>query len=158
MKKPPLRLVKDSFQSKEKLVEAVQKLATSDLWLDRVSSAKGLGRVANGKLVRLHTILTDAKKRFGSREKLITAILELEKRVKDAGYRTRLEQYPLPRLMDAHAAADRRASKAKKKTEAAPKKAPVKKAAAAEAKPEKKAPAKKAPAKKAPAKKASAKA
>ena len=53
MKKPPLRLVKDSFQSKDKLVEAVQKLATQDLWIDRVSSAKGLGRVANGKLIRL---------------------------------------------------------------------------------------------------------
>jgi hypothetical protein len=152
MKKPPLRLVKDSFQSKEKLVEAVQKLATSDLWIDRVSSAKGLGRVANGKLVRLHTILTDAKKRFGSREKLITAILELEKRLKDAGYRQRLEQYPLPRLLDTHAAADRRAAKAK-----APAKKPSKKPAApVEAKPvKKKATSKKAPAKKTPSKRPS---
>jgi hypothetical protein len=151
MKKPPLRLVKDSFQSKEKLVEAVQKLATSDLWIDRVSPAKGLGRVANGKLVRLHTILTDAKKRFGSREKLITAILELEKRVKDAGYRTRLEQYPLPRLLDTHAAADRRSKKAAK-AEPAAKKAKKAAPAAAAAKAEKKPAAKKAPAKKAAAK------
>jgi len=124
MKKPPLRLVKDSFESKEKLVEAVQKLATPDLWLDRVSSAKGLGRVANGKLVRLHTILTDAKKRFGSREKLISAILELEKRVKDSGYRARLEQYPLPRLLDAHASADKRVAKAVAKSKPAVKRAP----------------------------------
>ncbi len=149
MKKQPLRLVKDSFQSKEKLVEAVQKLATADLWIDRVNSEKGLARVANGKLVRLHAILSDAKQRFGSRDKLIAAILELEKRTKDAGYKARLEQYPLPRLLDAHQTADRRA-KAKTKSEA-PKKKAVKKAPAAEAK---KAPAKKAPVKKAPAKKA----
>jgi hypothetical protein len=115
MKKPPLRLVKDSFESKEKLVEAVQKLATDDLWIDRVSSSKGLGRVSNAKLIRLHTILTDAKKRFGSREKLISAILDLEKRSKDEGYKARLAQYPLPRLLDAHANADRRIARAKAK-------------------------------------------
>jgi hypothetical protein len=147
MKKPPLRLVKDSFESKEKLVEAVRKLATEDLWLDRVSSAKGLGRVANGKLVRLHTILSDAKKRFGSREKLITAILELEKRAKDSGYRARLEQFPLPRLMDVHASAGKRIEKAvaktKPKVKHAPKPAPVKKVA-------KKAPVKKAHSKRPP--------
>ena len=145
MKKPPLRLVKDSFQSKEKLVEAVQKLATADLWIDRVNSEKGLARVANGKLVRLHAILTDAKQRFGSRDKLIAAILDLEKRSKDAGYKARLEQYPLPRLLDAHQVADR---KAKAKSEG-PKKKAVKKAPVAKA-PVKKAPAKKAPASKRP--------
>jgi hypothetical protein len=145
MKKPPLRLVKDSFQSKEKLVEAVQKLATADLWIDRVNSEKGLARVANGKLVRLHAILTDAKQRFGSRDKLIAAILELEKRSKDAGYKARLEQFPLPRLLDAHQVADRKAKA--KSSEGAPKKKAAKKA------PEAKAPVKKAPAKKAPASK-----
>lgn len=145
MKKPPLRLVKDSFQSKEKLVEAVQKLATADLWIDRVNSEKGLARVANGKLVRLHAILTDAKQRFGSRDKLIAAILELEKRSKDAGYKARLEQFPLPRLLDAHQVADRKAKA--KASEGAPKKKAAKKA------PEAKAPVKKAPAKKAPASK-----
>jgi hypothetical protein len=145
MKKPPLRLVKDSFQSKEKLVEAVQKLATADLWIDRVNSEKGLARVANGKLVRLHAILTDAKQRFGSRDKLIAAILDLEKRSKDAGYKARLEQYPLPRLLDTHQVADRKAKA--KASEGAPKKKAVKKA------PEAKAPVKKAPAKKAPASK-----
>lgn len=148
MKKQPLRLVKDSFQSKEKLVEAVQKLATADLWIDRVNSEKGLARVANGKLVRLHAILTDAKQRFGSRDKLVAAILELEKRSKDAGYKARLEQYPLPRLLDAHQVADRRAKvKAKSEPGAAPKKKAVKKAPVAVVK---------APVKKAPAKKASA--
>ncbi|HWA76920.1 MAG TPA: hypothetical protein VG937_31515 [Polyangiaceae bacterium] len=150
MKNSPVSVVKEQFQSKEKLVEAVQKLATSDLWLDRVSSSKGLGRVSNQKLLRLHALLSDIKSRFGNRGKLIGSILELEKRAKDAGYQKRLEGYSLPRLADLHGVLDRKRVRAEAKAKAAPKKAPAKAAA-------KKAPAKaavkKAPAKKAPAKK-----
>jgi hypothetical protein len=148
MKNSPVSAVKEQFQSKEKLVEAVQKLATSDLWLDRVSSAKGLGRVSNQKLLRLHTLLSDIKSRFGSRGKLIGSILELEKRAKDAGYQKRLEGYSLPRLADLHGVLDRKRvrGEAKVKAKAAPKKAAAKAVA-------KKAPVKKAAAKKAPAKK-----
>jgi hypothetical protein len=141
MKKSPVAVVKERFQSKDKLVEAVQKLATSDLWLDRVSEAKGLAKVSNQKLLKLHTVLTDAQKRFGSRDKLISAILELKKRTKDAGYTARLKNFALPELLDLHQSAER-----------AGKRAAAKKAAPAKAK---KAPAaaKKTAAKKAPAKK-----
>ena len=120
MKKTPLSAAKERFTSKEKLVEAVQKLATNDLWLDRVNDAKGLARVSNAKLIRLHEILTSVKKDFGSRGKLIDAILTLEKRTKDAGYKTRLEAHPLPRLLDEHAAASRRAKRAEAKAKASP--------------------------------------
>jgi hypothetical protein len=132
MKKSPVVVVKERFESKDKLVEAVQKLATADLWIDRVSSAKGLGKVSNQKLVKLHTALTDAQKRFGSRDKLISAILELKKRTKDAGYAAGLKTQPLPQLLDLHASAERAGKAATKK--AAPKvakKAPVAKAPAA---------------------------
>lgn len=153
MKKSPLSQVQQRFQSKEKLVEEVQKLATDDLWVNRVNEAKGLGRVSNAKLLRLHGLLTDAKTRFGSRAKLIDSILELTKRVRDAGYRARLEKHPLPRLLDLHGSLSRKQALAEAKknapARAAAKKAAVKKAAAA-----KKAAAKKAPVKKAPAKKA----
>ncbi|MBI3203764.1 MAG: hypothetical protein HYZ29_19650 [Myxococcales bacterium] len=138
MKKTPLGQATERFTSKEKLVEAVQKLATNDLWLDRVSAAKGLSRVSNAKLLRLHDILTQVKKDFGSRAKLVDAILTLEKRTKDAGYKTRIEQYPLPRLVDLHGAASRRVKRAEAKAKAAPaaapkakKKAPAKKAKSA---------------------------
>jgi hypothetical protein len=164
MKKSPVALVRERFQSKEKLVEAVQKLATEDLWLDRVSSEKGLSRVSNQKLLKLHDKLTDAKQRFGSRDKLIDAILELKKRTKDAGYTARLKQYAVPELLDLHSSVERANKRAVQK--AAPKgkrftkPAEAPKAAAATTKKEttKKAPAaagKKAPAaaaKKAPAK------
>ena len=108
MKKTPVQLVKEQFGDKQKLVEAVQKLATDDLWLDRVSDEKGLGRVSNAKLLRLHAVLTQAKQEFGSRDKLIGAICELEKRSKDDGFKARLGKYPLPRLMDIHRAATKR--------------------------------------------------
>jgi hypothetical protein len=109
MSKTPLALVKEKFGSKDKLVEAVEKLATKELWLDRVSEAKGLAHVSNAKLLRLHASLEDAKKRFGTRDKLIAAVAELEKRAKDEGYKARLAGYPLPRLIDLHDAAKKRA-------------------------------------------------
>jgi hypothetical protein len=145
MKNSPVSVMKEQFQSKEKLVEAVQKLATPELWLDRVNTVKGLGRVSNPKLLRLHRILTDAKGRFGTRAKLIDAILELEKRGKDAGYKVRLEGFSLPRLVDLHGNLSRDKTRAEAKAKPATrKKTPVKAAA-----PVKKAPvAKKAPAKK----------
>ena len=123
MKKTPVSQVKERFESKDKLVAAVQKLASAELWSDRVNSAKGLGRVSNAKLVRLHDTLTDAKKRFGSRDKLVSAILELNKRVKDKGFADKLAAYPLPQLLDLHAAATRASKRAEVAAKAKPAKA-----------------------------------
>ena len=150
MKKSPLGLVKERFESKAKLVEAVQKLAQGDLWLDRVNGVKRLAKVSNVKLLRLHTLLEDAKKRFGSRQKLIDSILELDKRTKDKGYAASLGAFPLPRLLDLHGALTKAQKKSERKAKGEAKKP---------AKAEKKAAAKKAPAEKKPAaaKKAAAK-
>jgi hypothetical protein len=155
MAKAPLGSVKEGFESKAKLVDAVQKLATSDLWIDRVSEKKGLGRVSNAKLLRLHAVLSDAKQRFGSRAKLVGSILELAKRSKDKGFESRLDRYPLPQLLDLHRSLTKSSKRAAAKGEAAPKAAKKAKAPKAEAAPKKAAApkAEKAPAKKAPAKK-----
>jgi len=144
MKNSPVTAVKEQFQTKEKLVEAVQKLATPELWLDRVNSVKGLGRVSNQKLLRLHALLSDVKSRFGNRTKLISAILELEKRAKDAGYQQRLEGFALPRLVDMHQVLDRKRTRSAAKAKPAVKKAPVAKKAAVKKAPVKKAAGKKA--------------
>lgn len=112
MKASPLAQVKERFGSKEKLVEAVKDLATDELWIDRVNEDKGLERVSNQKLLHLHAVLSEVKSQFGSRAKLIDAILELEKRTKDTGYRARLERFPVPRLWDFYRAASRRAKAA----------------------------------------------
>lgn len=129
MKKTPVTVVKETYGDKEKLVAAVQKLATDELWLDRVNETKGLARVSNAKLLRLIDTLGSVKERFGTRAKLVDAILELEKRTKDAGYKARLEGFPTPRLLDLHGAADKRAKRAGAAAKAAPAKAAPKKAA-----------------------------
>jgi hypothetical protein len=108
MKKTPLSQVKERFGSKQKLVEAVEELASEQLWIDRYNQAKGLQSVSNAKLLILHDLLTDVKERFGSREQLVDAILELEKRSTDEGLRSRLRRYPVPRLLDLHRASVRR--------------------------------------------------
>jgi hypothetical protein len=139
--KSPLARMKEEFGDKEKLVEAVQKLGGDDLWVARTNENKGLAHVSNAKLLRLHRVLSEVKEKFGTREKLVDAILELEKRTKDAGYKQRLSAWPVPRLWDTYR------STAKRHGVASPR------PAAAAAKP-KAAVAKKAPSKKASAKKA----
>lgn len=104
----PLAEVKARFGSKEDLVKAVRGLADGDLFLDRVNDDKGLDRVSNKKLLHLHSVLTEVKESFGSRERLIDAICETEKR-KDQGYRDRLGRWPTPRLLDWLRAAKARA-------------------------------------------------
>ncbi|HEU4578687.1 MAG TPA: hypothetical protein VFS67_10550 [Polyangiaceae bacterium] len=114
----PFGRVKGQFESKTKLVSAVQALATPELWLDRVSADKGLAKVSNGKLLRLHAALSRAKEQFGSRDKLIGAVLTLGKRTGDEGYKSRLAGYPLPRLLDLHDSLSK--SSAKSGAKAAP--------------------------------------
>jgi hypothetical protein len=116
----PAAAVKERFGDKGKLASAIQALATSELWLDRVNEDKGLERASNAKLLRLHSVLSTAKERFGSRAKLVDAILQLENRAKDDGLKARLEAYPLPRLLDAHQSAEKR-SKARAAAPAKPK-------------------------------------
>jgi hypothetical protein len=157
MSQSPLAAVKKRFESKEKLVAAVQKLATGDLWIDRVNGTKGLGRVSNAKLIRLHDILSDAKTRFGTRDKLIGAIVELAKRTKDTDFATSLGKFPLPRLLDLHSSLTRSSKRASAAPAPAKPKAKKKAAAPAEAKAATAKPAKaeaKPAAKKAPAAKA----
>ena len=98
----PVGRVKGQFENKGKLVSAVQALATPALWLDRVSADKGLAKISNAKLLRLHAALSRAKEEFGSRDKLVGALLTLGKRNGDEGYKSRLAGYPLPRLLDLH--------------------------------------------------------
>ena len=122
MKKTPLMQVKERFGSKDNLVEAVENLATDEMWIDRYSEARGLESVSNAKLLRLHEVLTVVKEQFGSRAKLIDAILELEKRTRDEGFRARLERYPVPRLLDLHRAGSRRAKRRPAAAASGPKK------------------------------------
>jgi hypothetical protein len=110
--KTPLSIVKDKFGEKTKLVEAIEKLTSGGLWLARSSESKGLAHVSNAKLLRLHATFTEVKEKFGTREKLVDAVLELEKRVKDTGLREKLSGWPVPRLFDAYKSAKKRSTAA----------------------------------------------
>ncbi len=132
MAQSPLAALKAKFETKEKLVAELEKFTKSDdLWVGRLNDKKGLAHVSNAKLLRLHAVFTEVKEKFGTREKLVTAILETEKRTKDAGFKARLEAWPVPRLYDHYKAAAKRAK-------AAPAKPAAKKAAKPAAKPAKK--------------------
>jgi hypothetical protein len=113
MNKTPLSAVKERFGSKAELLGALAKFKTPDLWIDRVNEQKGFERVSNAKLLRLHDILSEVKEKFGSRAKLIDSILELERRSKDQGLKSRLEKHPTPRLLDLYRASTRRSARAK---------------------------------------------
>ena len=129
--KTPLAQVKEKFDTKAKLVAAVEKLAGDDLWIDRTNKNKGLGHVSNAKLIRLHDTFSAVKEKFGTRDKLIGAILEIEKRTKDDGYKTRLAKYPVPRLWDMYRSLEKRSAPPKSKEKGAAKpKAAAKPAAA----------------------------
>jgi hypothetical protein len=146
--KTPLMLMKEKFGEKAKLVEALEKLTGEDLWVARTNKDKGLAHVSNAKLLRLHATFVQVKEKFGTREKLIGALLELEKRSKDTGLRQKLSEWPVPRLFDAYKSALKRS--------AAPSAKPA--PAGDKGKPDKqdKKPAKKASAKKSPANKSNA--
>jgi hypothetical protein len=100
MAKTPIQLVKDRFGDKAGLVKAVQGLMTSELSLDRLNSDKGLDSVSNTKLLHLHDLLSQVKKDFGSRDKLIDSVVTLAKRTKDDGFKKGLEKLTTPRLFD----------------------------------------------------------
>ncbi len=137
--KNPQSVVKDKFGDKQKLVAAVEKFAEGDLWVARTNKDKGLAHVSNAKLLRLHATFTTVKEKFGTRDKLIGAILDLEKRTKDEGYKGRISAYPVPRLWDMYRSLEKRSAGSKKaaapKKEAAPKKAAAPKKEAAAKKP-----------------------
>ena len=116
--KSPFAVVQERFGDKAKLVEAVKTFVNDDLWVTRTSAdrggSRGLEHVSNTKLLKLHATFTAVKDKFGTRAKLIDAILDLEKRSKDAGFRTRLEAYPVPRLYDMYKSVEKRSNRAKK--------------------------------------------
>lgn len=116
MAKAPLAAVKEKFENKKKLVEAVQAFVTDDLWVGRLAKDRGgeggLSRVSNAKLLKLHATFEAVKKEFGTRAKLIDACLAVEKRTKDEGYKSRISAWPVPRLYDHYKSAKKRADRA----------------------------------------------
>ena len=139
----PLSRRTAAFGSKADLISKIKGLATDDLWVGRLNDNKSWSGISNTKLVRLHEVLTQVKDKFGTRDKLIDALVAAEGRAKDADYKKHFATWPAPRLLDHRAAVAAKAPAKKaapaKKVEAKPaaKKPAAKKTAApkAEAKP-----------------------
>lgn len=120
--KNPIANVKEKFGDKAKLVSELEKFTKDgDLWVSRLNENKGLAHVSNTKLLRLHKTFTEVKAKFGTRAKLIDAICDLEKRVKDEGFKKRLGEFPVPRLWDMYTSAVKRTGAKAKKESAKPK-------------------------------------
>jgi len=123
----PLQQVKDRFGSdkgddpraarqaaKEALIKAVRGYAKKGDILEDDFSDKGIERLSNSKLLKLHDLAQKVETDFGSRSGLVDKVLELENRTKDAGFREHVEAYGLPRLFDRFTAATTRAKKTSK--------------------------------------------
>jgi hypothetical protein len=137
LKKSPLSRVKDEFGGKDKLVDKIVGILDSgDLSKDDLR--KKLLGVANGKLIRLHTVATRTKE-AGGHDKLAATTADKLKRGKDKDYVNKLGEYSNGRLLDmltvaerAQAAAVAAAKPAVKRVRVAkPAAKPVKKAAPA---------------------------
>ena len=105
LKKSPLSRVKDEFGGKDKLVDKIVGILDSgDLSKDDLR--KKLLGVANGKLIRLHTVATRTKE-AGGHDKLAATTAEKLKRGKDKDYVNKLGEYSNGRLLDMLTVAER---------------------------------------------------
>jgi hypothetical protein len=137
LKKSPLSRVKDEFGGKDKLVDKIVGILDSgDLSKDDLR--KKLLGVANGKLIRLHTVATRTKE-AGGHDKLAATTADKLKRGKDKDYVNKLGEYSNGRLLDMLTVAERSQAAAvaaakpvvKRVRAAKPAAKPVKKAAPA---------------------------
>ncbi|MCB9557235.1 MAG: hypothetical protein H6707_14095 [Deltaproteobacteria bacterium] len=118
-KKTPLQLVNDKYGSKEKLVDKLVGQLDPAEGESKDEFRARLLAAPNTKLLRLVATLDEVQKRFGGKDKLIDAILELEGRKKDEDYRTALAEQSVVRLMGHLRDAERRAAASAKRKSAA---------------------------------------
>ena len=102
MNKTPLQVVTSDHGGKEKLVDALTGMVEPGEEESKEAFRARLLSMANSKLLRLHRAHSEVKERFGDKEKLVDAMLNLINRTKDNDYRESLLQWTATRLLDAH--------------------------------------------------------
>ena len=95
----PLHTVTEKFGSKEKLISELVGLVQKNEDESESELSARLMRVSNRKLLVLHERESTLKARFGSRDKLISALVEKKLGRADADLQTKLADYSTGRLL-----------------------------------------------------------
>lgn len=123
MAKAPLALVKDRFGTKEKLVEQLAGQVEPLEGESREDLKTRLAGASNRKLLKLLEVEEKVQELFGSKDKLVDAVLQLARpgaKKVDEDYRAALAARSKAQLLAMHAALSRRASREKKRATGAP--------------------------------------
>ena len=116
-KKSPAVEVRERFGSKDELIKEVRKLFDkTDLFSDKLNVDKGIERVSNKKLMKLHRMATWVQEKFGSRKQMIEAYIQLTNKKKQANVEEKLSNLTLGRLMDLYSRAEKQSRKTAGKT------------------------------------------
>lgn len=102
MKKTPLQLVKDEFGSKEALASKLLPLLERPEDEDKDEFERRVRTASNKKLLRLWTAEAAVKDQFGSKDKLIEAIVKAKFLGANPDYAARIAKYTKTRLLDMH--------------------------------------------------------
>jgi len=101
MKKSPKQRVEERFESREKLVKTLLEMMGETA--EQGTSARLQG-ARNRQLLRLHEVLSEVQRRFGSKEGLVEEVARQKfgGRTPDAAYVEKLRGYTPKRLLDLH--------------------------------------------------------
>lgn len=111
----PLQIVKEKFGSKDKLVDALTALLEPQDGESKEDHTLRLKRVANAKLLHLHSVGEEVKG-LGGKDALVKKVAELHGHSKDKDYVSAISQASISNLLDQYKAGTRRnAAKAAKK-------------------------------------------
>lgn len=108
----PLAKVK-ALGGKDKLVDKLAGSLVHD-GADEGSIKERLAKASNAQLLRLASVSEAVKKAYGSRDKLVDALIKALGRAKDKDYVAKLGTFSLPKLYDMAKSNDRKAKAAKK--------------------------------------------
>ena len=102
MKKSPMDIVKERFETRENLVDAILGLMSDSDKDDR--TAARLKGAKNAQLLRIHSVLGEVQERFGSKDALIEEIAKQKFAGKspEQGFVEKLKGYTSRRLLDMH--------------------------------------------------------
>lgn len=115
--KTPLQIVKDTYGSKDALVQKVASMIEPDPGESAEDHQKRLKYISNAKLLHL-VALAEQAQAMGGRDGIVAKILELKGQSKDREYEDKLKTLSLGRLVDLVGSLSRTAAQAKRKVAA----------------------------------------